>query len=268
MDGLFQRVTGKLITEVFKEEGSKHYVMFLPTNGALRLKWEAVEKLFDPIVNQILTEIETVESSVVFRRFDCLLLVGGFAESSYLQQAVGGKFTQRAKVLVPDQAQLAIIKGAVRFGQNPGLVKTRLSRYTYGISITTEFKEGYHREGTEEYIEGIRNTTKLFDVILTKGDEVERNSEKSKTYLPSYKTQASITISVYVMSSTPCTPQYITDVGVRKLGTVRVRIPKASEASNNDREIQVKFKFGDTEIRVEAFNIFTGDRAETVVDFL
>ena len=132
IDQEFKEITGRNIVQVLKENGPRHHVQFIPTNGALRLKWEAVQKLFDPVVEQVLQAIENVDSAVLFRRFSYLLLVGGFAESLYMQQAIKNRFSQRTTVLVPEQPQLAIIRGAVRYGHQPEEVKSRISKFSYG----------------------------------------------------------------------------------------------------------------------------------------
>ena len=86
MDGKFRKITDKDIEDVFKDDGPKYGIQFVGRTGAMRLKWEAIQKIFDPIVNKVLDEIEKVGKAVTLAQFNCLLLVGGFAESPYLQQ--------------------------------------------------------------------------------------------------------------------------------------------------------------------------------------
>lgn len=45
-----------------------------------------------------------------------LVLVGGFAESPMLQAAITNAFKDKKKVIVPRDAGLAVLKGAVLFG--------------------------------------------------------------------------------------------------------------------------------------------------------
>ena len=46
---------------------------FLPSLGALQLKWEAVQTMFDPVVKKVVDEIERLDSYVVLSRFKYLL---------------------------------------------------------------------------------------------------------------------------------------------------------------------------------------------------
>ena len=207
---------------------------------------------------------------MVLSRFTYLLLVGGFAASPYLQQAIQERFSKEIAILVPEEPQLAIIRGAVRFGHTPDEIKSRISKYSYGIATRCCFIKGYHRESSAIYIDDIKHSDGVFNTIIMKGDTVERNQKIKKTYGPAGKEDTNIGLNVYAMPFQPSTPQYVTDVGIHKLGKgIGVLVPSAEEAKNTtDRDISVEFCFGDTEIRVEAYNAFTGDRQECTVDFL
>ena len=270
IDQEYRHRTGQNLVKVLKQRGPRYNIQFLPSLGALQLKWEAVQSLLDPVVKKVVDAIEKLESCVIFSSFKYLLLVGGFSASPYLQKAVQEKFSREITVLVPEEPQLAIIRGAVRFGHVADEIKSRISKFSYGIRGRTSFIEGYHRESSSIYMDGVKRSDNLFDAIMTKGDTIKRNHKKEKTYGPARKEDTSIGLKVYAMPFQPSFPQYVTDVGIRKLGKgIIVRIPSAQETNNiTDRAAKVEFYFGDTEIRVEAYNAFTGDRQECTVDFL
>ena len=157
-----------------------------------------------------------------------------------------------------------------RFGHTPDEIKSRISKFTNGIRITAPFKEGYHRESTVTYIDGLKHSKDVFEVIIKKGETVERNKKMNNIYSPTSRDQTGIGLHIFAMAFLPSDLQYVNDVGIRKLGNGKtVSIPSADEATEDaDRKVRVEFCFGDTEIRVEAFNAFTGHRAECSVDFL
>lgn len=87
---------------------------------------------------------------------DYLFLVGGFAESPLLQQAVRSHFGDSITVVIPQvilmlnfhwfnegytsnfdgqDVSLAILKGAVLYGLNPRAITVRRSRLTYGVAV-------------------------------------------------------------------------------------------------------------------------------------
>jgi hypothetical protein len=49
-------------------------------------------------------------------------------------------------ILVPREPGMVVLKGAVLLGFEPELVTSRISRFTYGISIRRSFKEGVDPE--------------------------------------------------------------------------------------------------------------------------
>jgi hypothetical protein len=52
-----------------------------------------------------------------------LFLVGGFAESPLLQQAVQVMLQGRSRIIIPHDVGLTILKGAVLFGLDPSIIK-------------------------------------------------------------------------------------------------------------------------------------------------
>ena len=64
-----------------------------------------------------------------------MFLVGGFAESPFLQQELRRSFGESMRIIIPQDVALTILKGAVVFGLDPTVVTVRRSRLTYGIGV-------------------------------------------------------------------------------------------------------------------------------------
>lgn len=75
-----------------------------------------------------------------------IFLVGGFAESTRLQKSLRDAFGERVTILVPEEASLTVVKGAVAFGHDPSAICQRICRFTYGVGSYLPFVEGEHRE--------------------------------------------------------------------------------------------------------------------------
>ncbi|KAM6493252.1 actin-like ATPase domain containing protein [Amanita muscaria] len=74
------------------------------------------EKVFDPVVSQVLKLIEE-QLTRVEQRIQALLLVGGFAGSEYLKECVETQFQSRIKLIArPPDADTATLRGAARYG--------------------------------------------------------------------------------------------------------------------------------------------------------
>lgn len=93
------------------------------------------EKIFGPVVNNILARIDDVFSRIG-GACDYMYLVGGFATSRYLQKSIKDKFTPQViqKILIPGEPGKSVMTGAASFARNPDIILPRKSRLTYGIA--------------------------------------------------------------------------------------------------------------------------------------
>jgi hypothetical protein len=62
------------------------------------------------------------------------LLVGGFAESDIAQDEVRAPFSDK-RVITPNESGFVVFKGAVLFGHDPKVGKSRISKYTCGVEV-------------------------------------------------------------------------------------------------------------------------------------
>lgn len=83
----------------------------------IRMEAHLIKTLFDDICKQIVDYLNDLFTLVpVLKDVSCILLVGGFAESLMLQSAIKEAFENKT-VIIPKEAGLAVLKGAVLFGQ-------------------------------------------------------------------------------------------------------------------------------------------------------
>ena len=52
------------------------------------------------------------------------------------------------RVIIPLEAAWSVLRGAVIFGHDPGLIKERRSKYTYGVRVFDTFDPTVHDENT------------------------------------------------------------------------------------------------------------------------
>lgn len=82
----------------------------------IRMDANLVKTLFDEICKQIVDYLNDLFTVPAFTDVSRILLVGGFAESLMLQTAIKEAFENK-KIVIPKKAGLAMLKGAVYFGQ-------------------------------------------------------------------------------------------------------------------------------------------------------
>ncbi|KAG9344618.1 hypothetical protein JZ751_011290 [Albula glossodonta] len=194
-----------------------------------------------------------------------LFLVGGFAESPLLQQAIQTMLQGRCRIIIPHDVGLTILKGAVLFGLDPGVIKVRRSPLTYGVGVLNRYVEGKHPPDKMLVKDGTRWCTDVFDTFIASDQSVALGETVKRSYTPAKPSQQVIVIHVY------CSEQeqvgFISDPGVRKCGTLRLDV-SGTESPAARREIQTLMQFGDTEIRAMAIDVATSRTVKASIDFL
>ncbi|XP_040929846.1 heat shock 70 kDa protein 12A isoform X5 [Betta splendens] len=112
------------------------------SQGMLRMNPDAMNTLFKPTIDHIIQHLFELFEKPEVSNIKFLFLVGGFAESSLLQQAVQNMLQGRSRIIIPHDVGLTILKGAVLFGLDPSIIKVRRSPLTYGVGVLNRFVEG------------------------------------------------------------------------------------------------------------------------------
>ena len=122
--------------------------------GMFEITLEEMQKLFEPVVSQVLELIraQVMAVSTGDHRANSILLVGGFGESEYLFERVRGWANPCGiQVLQPREASTAIVRGAVIRGLEPSTGPSntqivRRARRSYGVPTNQAFIPGKHAE--------------------------------------------------------------------------------------------------------------------------
>lgn len=86
--------------------------------GKLKLDAHTFEALFDESCNGIIYHLQELLRFPTLKDVSSIILVGHFADSPVFQVAMKNAFRDK-KVIVPQDAKLAVLKGAVLFGNQP-----------------------------------------------------------------------------------------------------------------------------------------------------
>lgn len=231
----------------------------------LRMEAKLTKTLFDEICKQIVDHMKELFRHVAVKDVPSILLVGGFAESPMLQTAIREAFINK-KVIIPKEAGLAVLKGAVLCGHAPEKISGRICRYTYGIEKITKFDSTIHPLSKKV----LRNNTEycdhIFSIHARVGQIVEIGEPQVKqTYIVVEPDQKAITFDIYTSNNKE--PTYTTDAGVTQLGTLIIDLPDTSKGL--DRGAIVHMTFSGTEIAVTAVDQDDPEKVvTTTVDFL
>lgn len=97
-----------------------------------------------------------------------IIRVGGFAESPMLQAAITNAFKDKKKkdFIVPRDAGLAVLKGAVLFGHQPKTISARVCKYTYGIGTTIKLTIAFFIQNLNKLKKMMKNFVPTYLVFM------------------------------------------------------------------------------------------------------
>ncbi|XP_069468020.1 heat shock 70 kDa protein 12A [Ambystoma mexicanum] len=237
------------------------------SQGMLRMNPDAMNALFKPTIDHIIQHLSDLFQKPEVLGVKFLFLVGGFAESPLLQQAVQQAFGDKCRIIIPHDVGLTILKGAVLFGMDPAVIKVRRSPLTYGVGVLNRYVEGKHPPEKLLLKDGTRWCTDVFDKFINADQSVALGETVKRSYTPAKPSQMVIVINIY--SADQDGANFITDPGVKKCGTLRLDLTGTDSATApSRREIQTLMQFGDTEIKAMAIDIASSKSVKAGIDFL
>ncbi|KAL3878558.1 hypothetical protein ACJMK2_030895 [Sinanodonta woodiana] len=230
----------------------------------LRIEPDVAANFFQESCNAIVEHLESLFNEPEVQDVTTILMVGGYSESPILQDFVKTNFKPK-KIIIPADAGLAVLKGAVIFGHKPHSIAERICRYTYGMSILVPF---IHDEHPLEklYIndQGEEQCSDVFLKFVEIGDPIRTGEPQYEgTHQPANFEQDCVAFPIY--ASTENDPVYVTDESCIHLGTLKIQL---QETVGNDRPIFVRICMSGTEIEVEAEEKNTGETVSATFDFL
>ncbi|XP_062582367.1 heat shock 70 kDa protein 12A-like [Saccostrea cucullata] len=231
--------------------------------GKIVMPIEFYTKLFTTTIDKLIKHLSQMFREEVGPDVDVILLVGGFSECELVQEKLRQNFGNK-RLVIPYEAGLAVLKGAVLFGHHKDLISRRVARYTYGIQTWPKFDKTRHSLYKKQKINGEDRCRDVFLKFVSKGDPIEPGLKKSYIFQTLKQGEKILECGVFI--SNKKNPEYVDEEGCFRLGTLEV--PLTNSELRTTMEIEESIIFGETEIRVTACNFATGKEHEIVFDLL
>lgn len=224
---LLKLKTGFELEEVIRE--TKYNGKVIVKGDKILIDPNVFREFFKKTIDSIIKHMKEIFEENSGRHIATILLVGGFTESPLVREAVREAFPNMM-IITPKEPSMAVLKGAVLFGQNPECICSRICKSTYGIRIARPFIDGIHRDEYKVLVDGKYYCKNLFQVFFavdqkTKIGETFRypihNSYESEIRQDLRK-EPKIT-EIYI-SDDPH-PLYITDSNCKKHGEIIMEPP-------------------------------------------
>ena len=174
-----------------------------------------MKKLFNLVVERIKQHLKTLMKKPQLSKVQTMLLVGGFADSAFLQQELKTEFARRLRILIPHYTTIAVVQGAVNFGKKPAKISERVVSATFGADRSIDFIEGVHPEEKKFITDGIEKCGQLFKCFVRENSVIKLGERITRTYHPVRTNAKSLKFGFYVTSNPKA--QFVTDPVVTKI---------------------------------------------------
>lgn len=217
--------------------------------------------LLQPFIESVKHNLRALLSKPKLSKVKTILLFGGCA-NSLLQEEVRNEFARKYCVTVPRDATDVVVKGAVMVALTTAATKRRVVGTSYGADCSRNFVRGKHPEEKKFLVNGKEKCRDFFNCFVKETDTVKHGQNISVTYRPR---EANETVIRYTFYAAPTSDiVFVTDPGVTEIGSVLVHSPDTRQGL--DRDILVSLYFGGTEMIATAWDVTSGNRAQTTLD--
>lgn len=229
-------------------------------NGKLTIKEIAVKDMFQPVISKMISHLKDLFQNPNVSNIKTIFVVGGFGQCAALQHQIKQAFGTSRRVLIPEEANLCVLKGAVMFGHQPNFITTRIAKYTYALLLSRDPKPSdpasriCEMPGGGKYVETLH-------ALITRGQSIPLNHIEMTTTEPRSSDQEEVDVTIY--SSDQYEVEDPSDPSIQMLGEITTHVSR----SFKNRQITVQLIFGGTEIKVRGITT-TGTIAEAVIDML
>ena len=248
---IWEKKEGKTVSEILQHKNQAENVKFIA--GRLSFSPDIIREFFKETIGEILAYVEWAfkERQNVGVPINCMVLIGGFAESNLVVKSIRDGLKDRGiPVVRPLNTEMAVLNGAVLFGQNEDIVTSRIMRHTYGVGMVMDFNPKYHKKEHKFTMDGKEMANNVFRRHITKGQEVTLGEWVSlKDYYPLDEKPSAI----HIFTSDKTNPIHTKEEGCSFIGKLDFDFSKPSieDAKKSPKAIELSMNFGGTELKLK-----------------
>lgn len=240
-------------------------VTFHWKSGSTRI--EISEKKMESFFHETLVHITDSLNDILERHTGIryILLVGGLSSSHILRRHMNREFSDRATVFCPKIPQEAILRGAVRFGGDQSLIRSRKSAFTYGYFDIQRFDPSKHKPEKRFTTSEGAWCRDLFEKMIEIDEDVGWNETRKFHFTPIERNQTEMVLEFARTERKTVT--YTDEWGVDgPVAFCVVPMPDITKGMN--RTVILEVFFGSTEIKAVATDVETGNTVTVKMDFI
>ncbi|XP_052218390.1 heat shock 70 kDa protein 12A-like [Dreissena polymorpha] len=247
-----QSLTDRLVSLKYSEK------VFLSGRDKLCINSSIMQSWFKDPVSKMMNHISSVLKEERMKDVGLIVKVGGFAESPYVQQMIRKELPGK-HLLIPGEAGLAVLKGAVMFGHKPDIISSRVIDYTYGRPVVEPYDENKHPADKKINNNGYWEVDHAFLIFVRANEDVPVDSKVTHVTNPN-----SIHSRIGIYRTKDRDPVFTTDPGCEQLGEIEIN--RDETIPLEEQKNKTTFMFGDTELHVMCENVKTGKVETLTID--
>ncbi|EFC45585.1 hypothetical protein NAEGRDRAFT_66423 [Naegleria gruberi] len=253
--------------EEYKERTKTKQVDSLQRKYGIKISFQILFSFYMKILQNITSTINEIITQLSKNNIaiDYIYLAGGMAEAKVVVDEIKNS-SKNKQVAVVTNPQTAIVRGAVYYGLNQNIIKTRVSTFTYGLSVNAPFNPAIH--DTSRKIINFNKEVMCKDCfleIVKIGEEIDTNQIKSLSAPPTTVDQTVINFNI--LQTKKSNPKYADEKDVEILASISIDISDCLHLPIEKRTVTVNFMFGATIIYVNAINEATGKQENVYISF-
>ena len=259
----YEKIQGKNIASAF-EESSVSGVKW--SSGMLCISASKIGSLFDKVLQNTHEHIKYLLEQQVLSSIKYIFLVGGFGECASFQRMIEENFGSGRTILIPYEASLCVLKGAVRHGHRLVEISSRISKYTYAIGKSREFVPGKDDEKFRMVSKGTGSSRRSFlRILVNAGESLAPGTIRTTTIHPHNPDKTELNFVLYYSEDILSKDAHPTDANVQKLSKVTIHSPDTKQGK--DRKFRAIISFGGTEIQFTVKEDGKDNVVSTTIDF-
>lgn len=196
-----------------------------------------VKDIFKQVVGEITEHMKLILNEPEAEGINTVILVGGFARSDFVSDFIK-KTLDDKRIIIPTDPDLAVLKGAVKFGYFDWKIGIAVCGYTYGLEIN---RPCFSTDPVCKIkrIRGQILCTQVFERLVTIGDLVRFGAKFEKEFYASTEDMTKWTINIY--RSVDIHPLFVTDTGCELFGLMTLQLSDIKEEEKNPVIISIQF---------------------------
>ncbi|XP_052793961.1 heat shock 70 kDa protein 12A-like [Mya arenaria] len=226
-------------------------VVLIP--GKITVKNSLFESFFEETLVQIEDKlVEVMERLSKRYNIKAIFCVGGFSDCKLVKERIKARFSEKHLVVIPAEANVAIMKGAIIYGRDERLIETRISKYTFGLDWNEDFDPKVHPVSKQENTDDGYMCKDIFKVIAKVNEPIPTN-RPTQTFDSYVKTASQTAMEFpFYRTLTDPPPRFIDEPNCYFMGSMKVSLEDT--AGGTDRFVTLKIYLGATTLRAEAID--------------